>query len=160
MPNPPQTNPIKNMKSTLSKLTVMSSVAIAMLFTSCGKKDTPESVTDELLGEFDNLVTALESVKDKESAEKAAKEIDTIGDDFLAIAKRLDALPEPSEDEKKALDEKMDKAMDAKQKKMGEAMKGAMSNPETAKIIMEAMKGFGEKMESAEKTFKKFGKKD
>lgn len=148
------------MKTTLSKLAVMSSLAIAMLFTSCGKKDTPDSVTDELLGEFDNLITALESVKDKESAEKAAKKIDTIGDDFLAIAKRLEALPEPSDAEKEKLDKKMDDAMESKQKKLGEAMKGLMSDPEAAKIIMEAMKGFGKKMDSAEKTFKKFGKKD
>lgn len=138
----------------------MSSVAIAMLFASCGKKDTPDSVTDELLNEFDNLITALESVEDKESAEKAAKKIDTIGDDFLAIAKRLDALPEPSDEEKEKLDKKMDDAMESKQKKLGEAMKGLMSDPEAAKIIMEAMKGFGKKMDSAEKTFKKFGKKD
>jgi len=148
------------MKSTLNKIAVMSSIAVAMLFTSCGKKDTAESVTDEMLSKFDELVTSLEGVKDKASAEKSAKEIDAIGEDFLELAKRLEALPEPSEEEKKALDDKMDKAMDAKQKKMGEAMKGFMSDPEAAKIVMEAMTGFGEKMEEAEKTFKKFGKKD
>ncbi|BDS06345.1 hypothetical protein NT6N_13850 [Oceaniferula spumae] len=148
------------MKTTLCKLSVLSSIVLAMFFTSCGKKDTPDSVTDELLTKFDELITTLESVKDKDSAEAAAKKIDTIGNDFQDIAKRLDALPEPSEEEKKALDEKMDKAMDAKQEKMGSAMKGVMSDPEAAKIIMEAMKGFGEKMQEAEKTFKKFGKKD
>jgi len=138
----------------------MSSIALAMLFTSCGKKDTADSVTDELIGKFDELIVALESAKDKDSAEKAAKKIDAIGEDLDGIVKRLDALEEPSEEEKKKIDEKMDKAMESNGDKMGEAMKNLSSDPEAMKIIGEAMKKFGEKMQSAEKTFKKFGKKD
>ena len=148
------------MKSTLSKFAVLSTMAAAMFFTSCGKKDTVDSLTDEIITKFDELAETVATAKDKESAEAAAKKIDAIGDDILAIAKRLEALPEPSEDEKKKIDEKMDAAVDDMQKKMADSMKGAMADPEVGKIIMEAMNGFGKKMDEAEDTFKKFGKSE
>ncbi len=154
------------MKLNVSKLTLVAAASLAMFITSCGDKkgsgsaaDTPDSVTDELLVKMDELADAIGGVTDKASAEEAATKIDKIGDEFLDIAKRLEALDEPSEDEKKALDEKMSKAMDAKQEKMVTAMKSLMNNPEVAPIIFKAMEDFGKKVDRAEETFKKFGKK-
>ena len=146
------------MKSTLSKIAVMSTIAMAMLFTSCGEKDTAESLTDELVPKFDALAEAVGSAKDKESAEKAAKEIDTIGDEVLAIAERMKDLPEPSEDEKKRIEEKMKTANNGMQEKMTSAMTGLASDLEAFKIIGEAMVSFGQKVEKAQETFDKFGK--
>lgn len=154
------------MKTTVSKLAIVAASALALFITSCGDKkgeaaaDTPDSVTDELLTTMDDLSATIATAKDKESAEAAATKIGEIGDEFLAIAKRLDALDEPSEEVKKELDEKMDKAMEEKQGKMMEAMKAISSNPEAMTIVGKAMEAFGEKMNSAEDIFKKFGKKD
>lgn len=129
-----------------------------MLFASCGKKDTAESVTDELLNKFNAVITAVESATDKESAEAAAEKIDSLSEEIDAIVVRLDALEEPGADEKTALDEKMDKAMEANGEKIGNAMKGLAGKPEAMKIMGEALQEFGKKMNAHEEVFKKFGK--
>ncbi len=136
----------------------MTSVVLSLFVVSCGKKDTADSLSDELVSKMDELVAAIETAKDKDSAEKAATEIDKIGDEFVAIAKRLDALGEPSEEDKKLVEEKMEKSQDGNSDKMSAAMKSIMTNPEVGMIIGKAMEGFGKKMEEAEKTFEKYGK--
>ena len=88
----------------------MTSVVLSLFVVSCGEKDTADSLSDELVSKMGELATAVESAKDKASAEKAATEIDIIGDEFVAIAKRLDALGEPSEEDKKLVEEKMKKS--------------------------------------------------
>ncbi|MBT8036395.1 MAG: hypothetical protein KJO21_02515 [Verrucomicrobiae bacterium] len=157
------------MKTIVTKLSVVAATAIALMITSCGDNnsassapdtpDTPDSLTDELLVKMDQLVEAIASAKDKESAEKAAETIDAIGDDFSAIAQRLGALDEPSEDVKKQLDEKMNKAMEANQDKMMAAMQAISSNQDGMAIIGQAMQAFGDKMKDSEAIFKKFGAK-
>jgi len=164
------------MKPILSRIAVVSTLSVAFFISSCGKKkdtagaskqdaaetvkkDTADSLTDEVLVQFDALIVALGSAKDIESAGKSAKAIDAIGDKMVVIAKRLEALDEPSEELKKAIDAKMEKAMDAKKASLNEAMKGAMANPEVMKVLGESMKGFGQKMKAADETFKKYGKK-
>ena len=155
------------MKTTVTQLSVVAAMALALFITSCGDKkgsaasapDTPDSVTDELLVKMDELAEAIATAKDKESAEKAAETIGTISDDFAAIVKRLDALDEPSEEVKKQLDEKMDKAMGKKQEKVKTAMQSISSNQEAMMIVSNAMQALGEKMKDAEAILKKFGGK-
>lgn len=139
----------------------------SLFVVSCGKKDTAASasdkdtaasVSDEMAAQMGELITTLESAKDKGSAEKAAEKIGKIGDEFVAMAGRLDALGDPSEEDKKLVKEKMDKAEEENEKRMMAAMTGIMTNQEVGPIIMKAMEGFSEKMEGVEDTFKKYGK--
>jgi len=133
-------------------------MVFSLFVVSCGKKDTAASLSDEMATQMGELASAVESAKDKESAEKAATRIDEIGDEFVAIAGRFDALGDPSEDDKKLVEEKMDKAEKENEEKMKSAMKNIMSNPEVGAILGKAMEGFGKKMEGVEDTFKKYGK--
>lgn len=145
------------MKSTLSKIAAMSTIAIAMLFTSCGKKDTADSLTDEFIAQSEALATAMGEIKDKESAESVAKKIDTIADEMSSIAERLSKLPDPTEDEKKKLKEKMDKAHKEMEGKMIKIMADVPKEPEIMTIIGTAMANLSKKMEPHTATFEKFG---
>ena len=133
-------------------------MVLSLFVMSCGKKDTAASLSDEMVAQMGELITAIESAKDKESAEKAAVKIGEVGDEFVAIAGRLDALGDPSEEDKKLVKEKMDKAEAENKDKMMNAMKSIMSNPEVGTILGKAMEEFGKKMESVESTFDKYGK--
>ena len=149
------------MKSTLSRLALATSMALSLLVMSCGsddKKDTADSLSDETVTQMEALITAIESAKDKESAEKAATKIGEIGDAIVAISGRLDALGDPSEEDVKIFKDKMDKAEEDNEKKMMGAMKGIMASPEVAAVLGKAMEEFGKKMEGVETTFKKYGK--
>ncbi|MCP5537586.1 MAG: hypothetical protein H7A51_15305 [Akkermansiaceae bacterium] len=146
------------MKSTLSLIAVTTSMVLSLFVMSCGKKDTAASLSDEMLTQMEELITAIESAKDKESAEKSATRIDEIGDELVAIAGRLDALGEPSEEDKKLVKEKMDKAEQDNKERMMAAMKNIMGNQEVGAILGTAMEAFGKKMDGVEDTFKKYGK--
>lgn len=151
-------NNLTNMKSTLTRLTIMTSVVLSLFVVSCGKKDTADSLSDELVANMGELVAAIDTAKDRESAEKAATKIGEIGDEFTAIAKRMDALGDPSEEDKKLVGSKRDKAEDEMKEKMMATMETVMANPEVAPIIGKAMEDFGNKMDEADKTFNKYGK--
>ena len=146
------------MKSTLSLIAVTTSMVLSLFVMSCGKKDTAASLSDEMLTQMEELITAIESAKDKESAEKSATRIDEIGDELVAIAGRLDALGEPSEEDKKLVKEKMDKAEQDNKERMMAAMKKIMGNQEVGAILGTAMEAFNKKMDGVEDTFKKYGK--
>jgi len=123
------------------------------------KKDTPDSLTDEMIAGMNKLADVFSSAKDKESAEAAVTKIDAIADEFAAIAGRMDKLDTPTDEEKLALDAKMDKASDDMQKKMAGTMTTLMQNQEVAQILGPAMQKFGERMAEHDKVFERFGKK-
>lgn len=105
------------------------------------------------------LADALATAKDKASAEEAVKKIDGIGDAVDSIATRLDKLETPSEEGKKALNQKTDKAQEAMEKKMGGLIGAMMSNEEIGTVLGPAMEKFGERMEKHNPIFERFGKK-
>ena len=123
------------------------------------KKDTPDSLTDEMIAGMNKLADAMSSAKDKESAEAAVKKIEAVADEFAALAGRMDKLETPTEEEKEALNTKMDKASEEMEKKMGGVMSAMMQNQEIAQIIGPAMQKFGERMSEHDKVFERFGKK-
>ncbi len=123
------------------------------------KKDTPDSLTDEMIVQMGAFSDAIMSAKDKASSEAAVKKIEGVSDKIDGIAARLDKLETPSEEEKIALDEKMDKSQDAMKEKMGAVMPTIMQNPEVGEIIGPALQKFAERMKSNDKVFKRFGKK-
>ncbi len=130
---------------------------LSLCIVSCGKKDTFESLSDEMISQMNELTIAIESAKDKESAEKAVARIDEIADEIKSIAERMEALGEPSEDEVKAVKEKWEAAEKENNEKMTAAMKTLISNREVAEILGKGMMEFGKKLESTEETFKKIG---
>ncbi|MFK7911715.1 MAG: hypothetical protein AB8F34_14095 [Akkermansiaceae bacterium] len=152
---------------------IVTAISAPLLFTSCGdkkdgggddsaqteKKDTPDSLTDELIVQMNALADAMVSAKDKASAEEAAKKVEGIGDAVESIATRLDKLETPSEEDKKKLDEKMDKAQEAMGEKMGAVMGAMMSNEEIGEVLGPAMQKFGERMKKHDPIFERFGKK-
>ena len=142
------------MKNKLTLFTMAACAAAAMLFTSCGKKDTFSSLADETVAEMNALADAMSTVKDKESAEVAAKKVDEITANLEDIAKRLEALGEPSEDDKNLMMEKLQSAEKGIREKMIQSGDAMRSDPEIAKIIMEAMNKFGERMSELDKTMK------
>jgi len=144
------------MKTSFYKLSLMSFTAITMLFTSCGKKDTVDSLCDEIISNMSEFADAMGSVKDKESAEAAAEKISTIGDELVAISKRLEVLEVPSDEEKKALAEKIDKAKNEVKEKINSANVDP-GDKDVMAIMGKAMADFGKKMDSVKETFEKYG---
>ena len=109
-------------------------------------KDTADSLTDEMVAQFNTLTEAIAAAKDKASAEASAVKINKVGDDIAAIAERMSKVDKPTAEEQTALTEKMTAASADMQTKMQEAMVGIMQNQEAAAIIMPAMMEFGKKM--------------
>ena len=122
------------------------------------KKDTPDSLTDELLVAFNKLPSILDKVTDQASAETASKEIEKISTEIGKIAKQLDPLPEPSDEVKARIDKKMETGLKNIGPKMASSMEGLAQNPELLGIIGAAMQKFGTQMAQHEKTFEKYGK--
>ena len=148
------------MKNKLTQFTMVACATTAMIFTSCGKKDTVDSLSDEIVEQMNAMADAMSSVKDKESAEAAAKKIEEIGDEMEDIAKRMEALGDPSDEDKKLVTEKVEAAQKAMGEKMAKSGGEMATDPEAGKIMMEAMKKFGERMKETEKTMKKFETKE
>lgn len=150
------------MKLNLSKITAVASVALSMLFVSCGedkkKADTLDSLADEVVDTINRVPEAMSKIKDKGSAQEAADVIGEVGDELVAIAERMEKLDEPSDEEKKAMDKKIEEGIKGGDETMSKIDPAVMGDPEIQKIINEAMKGFMEKMKKAEATFKKYGK--
>ena len=140
----------------LSRILASSIVAATMCVTSCGKEDTADSLSAELVTKVEEITSTIENVKDKGSAEKAAKSIGEIGDEFVSIAKRLDALGEPSDEDKKLVQARMSKAMRAMNDKREDSLKTSGS-VEAAVILGKAIEGFGERIKEVEETLKRFG---
>ena len=140
------------MKNKLTQLAMIACASVAVLLASCAKKDTAASLADEIAEQMNALAEAFSSVEDKQSAEAAAVKIDEIGDAMEGIAKRMEALGEPSEEEKKIFNEKLDNAEKAMQDKMTNLANIAAKDPAALEIVMQAMNKFSERMLQIEKT--------
>ena len=143
------------MKIYISNILTASLVASTMLITSCGKKDTVDSLSAELAATVEEISSTMDTVKDKESAQKAAKRIGEIGDEFVSNAKRLDALGDPTDEDKKLVGDRMSKAMRAMNKKREKSLE-TTGSVEAAVILGKAIEGFGKRMKEVEETLKKF----
>ncbi|MGB0991993.1 MAG: hypothetical protein ACPG32_05940 [Akkermansiaceae bacterium] len=163
------------MKKTISLFSAAAALVLPICLTSCGekktdsdgdssaavvKKDTADSLTDEVLVQMSAMADALMGAKDKAGAETAAKKMDSVADELLAISKRMDKIEAPSEEERAKLEAKMEKGMDALEVKMKGFFQSLGTNEEVANVLGPAMQKMEQKLKPAEETFKKFGKKD
>jgi len=164
--------------NTLKLFSIATLASTSIFFASCGEKkgaeaetgteapaseaakqDTTDSLTDELIVQFNTLGEAMLSAKDKASADEAAKTLTTIGDEIEAIAARLDKLETPSDEERARLEEKMEAASKAMSDKMGNSMQAIMGNQEVAQILGPAFMELGGRMNELNPIFERFGKK-
>ena len=60
---------------------------LCILWTGCA--DTPESLAEELVGKIDELIAVLKTIDDKESAEDAKGDLESIVEDINDIGKRI-----------------------------------------------------------------------
>ncbi len=160
---PRNQQPNNQMKLKLSQIATVASVALSMLFVSCGedkksKADTLDSIADEVIATLNRMPEAMSSIKDKESAQAAADVIKEVGTELEDIAARLEKLDVPSDEEKKRIDKKIEDGIAGGDEKMGNLDPKVMADPEIQKIIGEAMQSFGETMKKVEPIFKKYGK--
>ena len=151
------------MKSNLSKAAITLSMLLVALLGSCGKgqqdkEGNLDALVDAMIEQVNRLPDALQSIKDKESAQQAAKVIREVGDELDGIAKRMDQLDVPSAEEKKPIGQKIHEATKAGDEKIRAMDLSSMADPEIQKITEDAMTAFREKMKKPEEIFTKFGK--
>lgn len=119
--------------------------------------DTIDSLADETLNKLNQLVTILESVKDEASADKAAKDITQVGNDMLAISKRLSKLEKPSDEKKAELEKKFAVKEEEFGNRAGKAMKGMLEQKEELALkISEAMQAVGPQIREAGEVFEAY----
>jgi hypothetical protein len=131
-------------------------IIAALVLAACSGGDTHEKIVDDLNAQMDKLGTAVASVTDKASAEKAVTEIKTVSTEMKAIAERAKKIGDPS----KEVQAKLEAKMKTKQEEMVAKMVGAQANltkagPEAALILKGGMDEFGATMQEVEKAFKK-----
>ena len=134
------------MKTIKSTIAAPICIALSLILAGCG--DNHQKVSEDLMGAMDKVADILGEVKDKASADAAAKKIEAMEDEFSGIAKRMKELGEPAKELADELEKKYAPKMKAAQEKMGKAIQGLMSNPEAAKAIGDAMMRIGEHMET------------
>jgi hypothetical protein len=115
-----------SMKKTLWMVVLM---VAAMGVVGCS--DSQEKVYEDQLDLMEKTVGILEGVTDKESAEEAKPELETLSQEGEAIKARAEKLGEPTEEEAKELNEKYSEKMTEVANKMMAEMARVQSNPET-----------------------------
>ncbi len=136
---------VQALKSTTALIT---SVLIAALMTSCGGKDSHEKIMEGALGLMEDVVAIMEDVKDKDSADTAAKKLDGLVGKFEKLADRSDAIGKPDEATEKALEEKFEKrGEELAQKMMTTMLAVATKDPTIMKPLEGPMERIGKAMD-------------
>ena len=142
------------MKTPARFFAIITSV-LAIALSGCGGGDTHQKVADDVFKVMERMSTAMGSVTDKASAEKAVAEMKAVAADMKGIAERAKKLGEPSGDVKTALEASMKAKTEELQKKMmGSMSKLAAAGPEAMAVIQAGMAEIGPTMEEAGKLFK------
>ncbi len=134
------------MKTINSLIAAPICIALSLVLVGCG--DSHEKVSEDVMDTMDKVATIISEVKDKESAEEAAKKIEGMEEDFKKLAERMKALGEPAKELSDKLEEKYTPRMKEAQQKIFKAMQALSANPEAAMAISNAMTKFGEQMQS------------
>ncbi len=148
------------MKSLAHFLTRTVAILAALILPGCSGGDSHEKVVDDVLKQMDRMVTAMGSVADKATAEKAVAELKNVADEMKKLGERVKKLGEPSAEVKTKLEAKMT----AKQTEMQQKMAGVQTSltkagPEAGMILMKGMAEFAPAMEEAGKLFQGADKK-
>ena len=101
-------------------------IGCAMILVACGGDgiDSYDDVMEASVEVMEEMITVLEGVDDEASAEKAANEIEVLGNRLAKIADAAKGLPEPSEEEMLAMvEDQKDSMMAFQQRAMPQMMK-------------------------------------
>jgi hypothetical protein len=122
------------------KITLMACLT-ALFLASCGA-DSKEKVMDDAFSGMEEMVTILEGVSDKASAEKAKPKLEALATKMKKIDGRLEALGLKKEDLQKEMesDEKYKKKMETLMGKMMGTMMKLATNKEVKEILDDSMK--------------------
>ena len=138
-----------------TRLLASIAASIALVLSACSAGDSHEKVADDTLKIMERMSTAMTTITDKATAEKAVADMKVIANDMKAISERAKKLGEPSADVKARIDASMKVKAEELQKKMvASMMKVATAGPEAMVVLQEGMKEIAPIMEEAGKTFK------
>ncbi len=138
-----------------TKLLASIAASIALVLSACSAGDSHEKVADDTLKIMERMSTAMTTITDKATAEKAVADMKVIANDMKAVSERAKKLGEPSADVKARIDASMKvKAEELQKKMMASMMKVATAGPEAMVVLQEGMKEIAPIMEEAGKTFK------
>lgn len=124
------------------------------------KADTHESLAGEAIGLMSEFADTLASAKDEATATTAAGKFDGIATKFEALAKRMQAIGEPSGEVKTKIEGMFDEQGAALEEKMGGVMATLLSNEKVGEILEPAMNTFQERMEALDPIMKSWAGED
>ena len=141
------------MKITL-RPAVTALATLTLFFTGCSGGDSHEKLAEDAGKQMDRMATALSSITDKASAEKAMTDMKSVVEDFKKLGTRAKALGQPSADVKAKTDAKMKAKQDEMQQKMMASQANmAKAGPEALGIIMKGMQELAPAMAEVGKIF-------
>lgn len=118
-------------KPTLARLTLLLPLALA----GCGGGSSPDALAKQQVTLMESFADTLAKVTDKASAEKHKGALESVIKDIQALQAKVAALPkdkqEPSAEQKKALEPKMEAAMN----KFAQEVGRIMMNLEVAEVL-------------------------
>jgi len=124
------------MKKITSRIILLAAVVLA----GCGGGDTPQSLSKEMMGNFNIMASILEGIDDEASAKGAVPKIDAVRASMRDIAKRSKGVKTDAATDK-AISESMAKEMSAAQQRIAAAMGKLVAKPEVMAILQPAMAG-------------------
>lgn len=133
---------------------------VSFAFAGSAFADSHEAIVDDAIKQMERMTTALVSVTDKATAEKAVVELKGVGAELKKVAERAKAAGKPTDEVKTKLEAKMK----AKEKELEAKMAGLQGSlekagVEAATILMKGMEELGPILEEVGKTFEEADEK-
>ena len=167
------TIPVPQMK----RLSIITNLALSLFLSACDKNDNADSngnssgssqndgarqeeIANKIMDSMGEFAKAVSAISDTKTAKSAATTINEIGDQFLNMAKELEALEVATQEMRESIHQKMA----AREAEMKEAvnekfMKSVQSlNPEAQKIMEKAFQDFFEVRQQTKKEFDRHSK--
>ena len=141
--------------NTHSNILASLTAAFALLLVGCSGGDSHKKVADDAVHVMERVATAMSSISDKASAEKAVGEIKSAVADFKKLAERAKKLGDPTPEVKAKIEASMKAQGEVLQKTMMASMgKLVAAGPEALAVLQAALKDLSPAMEEAGKMFK------
>ena len=132
----------------LRLITIAIFVSSSMFYACAGeKKDTYDSLSDELIVQINNLGNAFDSAQDKASGEAFVKKLAVIGDEIEALSARMGKLETPGDEEIARIQEKMKNSTKKFDDQFGNFFVRFMQNDELGENVSAAMTKFQARMD-------------
>jgi hypothetical protein len=122
--------------------------------------DSHEAIADDAMAQMERMANAVASITDKATAEKAATELKSVGEELKKVAARAKAVGTPAADVKTKIEEKMKTKQEAIEKKMAAAQESlGKAGPEAMAVLMKSMTELAPVFQEIGEAFEEGGKK-